>query len=159
MALYNSHYYRVPSSFIQSQPKDLWQLLNSCTLQSWIMRFGSSFLLNIKLSFKKKKTCFWVQPLTLTLLDSILRTHLFEGFLIWRHWKVIPAVKSSITPGGKIVAWFVICYFPCCGDCLAVPGRSLRPSLIGPYCLSKPQPTLRTAFVGADKWVWPLTIK
>lgn len=27
------------------------------------------------------------------------------------------------------------------------------------HCLSKPQPTLRAAFVGADKWVWPLTIK
>lgn len=26
-------------------------------------------------------------------------------------------------------------------------------------CLSKPQPTLRAVFVGADKWVWPLTIK
>lgn len=91
--------------------------------------------------------------------DSIFRTHLFEEFLIWRHWKVAPTVKSSITPGREIVAWFVICYFPCCGDCLSVPGLSLRPSLIGDHCLSKPPATLRAAFVVPDKWGWPLTIK
>ncbi len=69
---------------------------------------------------------------------SIFSPHLFEGFLIWGHWKVVPSVKSSIMPGREV--WVcVICYllFPSLWrESVSVSCLSLRPSLTEDHCLS-----------------------
>lgn len=113
----------------------------------WSVIFLPKFLANIY-SFSMSH----ITPLSLSLKDtckqwlslpvpwaSIFSPHLFEGFLIWGHWKVVPSVKSSIMPGREV--WVcVICYllFPSLWrESVSVPCLSLRPSLTEDHCLSK----------------------